>query len=212
MKHFAHRGYSKHCTENTLPSFKSAIGISDGIECDIWRTRDRVWVIHHNNYLDGIGFISDHTLTELRQLKASLCLLTELLELLRKSIPVFLELKGIVTKDMVEHLSEMLKKYPDVTYYVGGFCSRQVYYLAKHFNSDQIVLNISDGSATTLMDVPAGIISISQEQLHSDLHQLIGNRQIWVYTVNDQYNYLKCEHLGIKTIITDDPTLSFLPN
>ena len=212
MKHFAHRGFSKHYPENTLPSFRSAIDISNGIECDLWLTSDRVWVIYHNNYLENIGFITDKTVSELRQLHPNLCLLTELMELLRGSIPVYLEIKGIVTLDMVSHLSETLKKYPDVTYYIGGFCSRLIYYLSEYFGLQQIVYNISDGTSPNLLEIPAGIISVSQEQLNLGLLNLIGERHIWVYTVNDRYNYQKCMDLGVAVVITDDPTLAFLPS
>ena len=77
MRIFAHRGYSGRFPENTMPAFNEAFlaGV-DGIELDVQLSRDGELVIIHDETLDrttdGHGYVKDHTLSELRQLDASL--------------------------------------------------------------------------------------------------------------------------------------------
>lgn len=73
-KLIAHRGYSGIAPENTLAAARLAGEHGfDACEFDIWPTRDRVWVVMHDDTLDrmtdGTGAISDKTLAEIRALK-----------------------------------------------------------------------------------------------------------------------------------------------
>ena len=71
----AHRGYRGSFPENTLVAFEAAIRANtDMIELDVSLTRDRIPVVIHDNTLDrttnGSGPVSEHTLTELKNLDA----------------------------------------------------------------------------------------------------------------------------------------------
>ena len=49
MEIIAHRGAPRQHAENTLPGFAQALAWGvDGIELDVWRTRDGVVVVHHD--------------------------------------------------------------------------------------------------------------------------------------------------------------------
>jgi glycerophosphoryl diester phosphodiesterase len=52
----AHRGYSSIAPENTKAAFKQAAAQAnfDGIECDVYRTKDGVYVVHHDDNLRRI--------------------------------------------------------------------------------------------------------------------------------------------------------------
>lgn len=70
-KVWAHRGASSHAPENTLPAFRKAIEAgADGIELDVQLTKDGRIVICHDERIDrtsdGMGWIKDFTLEELR--------------------------------------------------------------------------------------------------------------------------------------------------
>ena len=72
----AHRGASAYRPENTLEAFSLAIEQgADGIELDVHLSKDREVVVAHDERLervsDGIGYISDHTLEELKMLDFS---------------------------------------------------------------------------------------------------------------------------------------------
>jgi len=67
----AHRGASSYCPENTLEAFSLAIEQkADCLELDVHFTKDSHIVVAHDARLervsDGIGYINDHTLEELR--------------------------------------------------------------------------------------------------------------------------------------------------
>lgn len=74
MKIWAHRGCSQMYPENTLLAFGKAAEIKGltGIELDIQLTSDGQLVVIHDERVDrtteGIGFVRDFTLTELKRL------------------------------------------------------------------------------------------------------------------------------------------------
>lgn len=75
MKIWAHRGCSQRYPENTLLAFEKAAAIQNltGIELDIQLTKDGELVVIHDEKVDrttnGIGFVQDYTLVELKKLK-----------------------------------------------------------------------------------------------------------------------------------------------
>lgn len=51
-KRIAHRGFSSEAPENTYASFALAVeGDFYGIECDVWRSKDGVYVVSHDGHL-----------------------------------------------------------------------------------------------------------------------------------------------------------------
>lgn len=70
MKVYSHRGESTYACENTMSAFYLAEFVkSDGIECDIRKTRDDILVIIHDKSIDRTssksGNVSDYTYEEL---------------------------------------------------------------------------------------------------------------------------------------------------
>ncbi len=70
---YAHRGASEYYPGNTLSSFYAGLEMgADGIETDIWRTKDGILVIWHDEKLEWktplCGSIPDYTYSELLQL------------------------------------------------------------------------------------------------------------------------------------------------
>ena len=79
-KIYAHRGASgwdkQYAPENTMPAFEKAVAMgADGIELDVQLTRDGEIVICHDEKIDrtsdGIGWLKDYTLKELREFSFS---------------------------------------------------------------------------------------------------------------------------------------------
>ena len=78
IKNIAHRGFKGKYPENTLLSFKKAIEVgADGIEFDVQFTKDNEVVIIHDETLerttDGVGYVKDYTLNEIKTFNASKC-------------------------------------------------------------------------------------------------------------------------------------------
>lgn len=73
---FAHRGASAKAPENTLEAFSLAIAMgADGLELDVHLSSDGELVVIHDAKVDrttnGVGFVRDMTLAELKALDAS---------------------------------------------------------------------------------------------------------------------------------------------
>lgn len=71
-KYIAHRGLSSIYPENTRISFEKAADAGfEYIECDVWLTRDKQWVVIHDSNInrtsDGEGSVSEYSLDELRK-------------------------------------------------------------------------------------------------------------------------------------------------
>ena len=85
--------------ENTLPSFELAIDAgADGVELDVHATADGVVVVHHDERLATGLAIASLTLGELRRHDAApgvpIPTLSELCELVRGRVTMFVEIKG----------------------------------------------------------------------------------------------------------------------
>jgi glycerophosphoryl diester phosphodiesterase len=71
----AHRGFSGRYPQNTLLAFEKAVELPvDGLEMDIYPTKDDVLVVSHSddvsNTTNGEGKIQSHTLAQLKELDA----------------------------------------------------------------------------------------------------------------------------------------------
>jgi glycerophosphoryl diester phosphodiesterase len=73
-KVIGHRGIEHHAPENTVANFKASLQLNIGIEVDVRRTKDGVWVCMHDELVDrttnGKGRVIDYTFSELRKLDA----------------------------------------------------------------------------------------------------------------------------------------------
>lgn len=72
-----HRGDAKNAPENTLISFKRTVEMgADGIELDVQMSKDGHLVVIHDERVDrttdGIGFVKDFTLKEIKRLDAGI--------------------------------------------------------------------------------------------------------------------------------------------
>lgn len=75
MKLVGHRGLKSLAPENTIPSFQLAIDYAlDGIEVDVWMSRDGELVLIHDETVDrtceGSGKVTEMTAAELKRLDA----------------------------------------------------------------------------------------------------------------------------------------------
>ena len=135
----AHRGYSAKYPENTLLAFEAAMDLGvDGVEFDIWLSKDNVPMVFHDGGLMrtcGVeGHVKDMTAEEARKVsahypkkfadqyagheKVHIPTLAELLELRAKKRPDLLlgvELKQ-TNQEYVDTIVEVLKQYDVLEY------------------------------------------------------------------------------------------------
>ncbi len=201
-KIIAHRGFRAVAPENTLPAFEEA-GKSKfwGAECDIYRTKDGVWVVQHdvNTYrmMDLTKSIEKCTYDELLQHKTDngnyienypdlkICSFEEYLGACEEyDMTAVIELKG---KNNTEHYDEImnsLSKY-DVDYTFISFHEENLYALRK------------------LTDVPLFFLVQKVDEESIEIAKSIGNCGI-DFNGNKEKNYKngaemlkKCQNEGI---------------
>lgn len=133
MKIWAHRGCSQRYPENTLLAFEKAAEIKNlsGIELDIQLTSDGELVVIHDERVDrttnGIGFVREHTFTELRKLRIDagnndsaqlVPTMEEVLDLLEKQLRTGLKL-NIELKNSIYPYENMEEKIVELVYKRG---------------------------------------------------------------------------------------------
>lgn len=69
IKRIAHRGFSSEAPENSRAAFALAVeGDFYGVECDVWKTKDGVYVVSHDGHLERMcgvnSYIPDLTYRE----------------------------------------------------------------------------------------------------------------------------------------------------
>lgn len=101
----AHRGYyhDPEAPENTLAAFQHAVKANVAIELDVHLSKDGQVIVFHDETLERACGLKDHvsdlTLTELQnhtlwQSTERIPLLTDVLELLKGRVPVYVEIKN----------------------------------------------------------------------------------------------------------------------
>ncbi len=133
MKIWAHRGCSQRYPENTLLAFEKAAAIKNltGIELDIQLTSDGELVVIHDERVErttnGIGFVREHTFTELRKLRIDagsndpvqiVPAMEEVLDLLEKQLRTGLKL-NIELKNSIYPYDNMEKKIVELIHKRG---------------------------------------------------------------------------------------------
>ncbi len=122
-----HRGYSAKYPENTLLAFKKAIEAgADGVELDVWLTKDGEVVVIHDETVDrtsnGSGRVKDMTLEELKGLDFGngerIPTLEEVFEALPWEAVINVEIKDA---DAVERTAEIVRAHSPERVVVSSF-------------------------------------------------------------------------------------------
>jgi glycerophosphoryl diester phosphodiesterase len=116
----AHRGEHLHHPENTMPAFEEAVRLgADYIEVDVRTTSDGKLVLSHDGNVDrctnGKGEVAHMTFDEIRALDAGFKMgpefagtkvptFDEVLDYARGKIGIYVDVKQVSAKDLVEHI------------------------------------------------------------------------------------------------------------
>ena len=222
MKIIGHRGAAGHEPENTLISFKKALELNvDMIELDVYVLKTGELVVMHDNKVDrttnGSGYVIDYTFEELRKLDAGhgeqVPLLSEVLDLVDKSVPVNIELKGIGTAKNTAAL---------IATYIQEKGWTEDLFIVSSFNHIELMEFVNLMPAIHTGALSEGILlgySAFAEQLGSYSTNLSAefitpefvldahNRhlEVFVYTINDESEIERMQTLGVDGIFTNFP-------
>jgi glycerophosphoryl diester phosphodiesterase len=116
----AHRGEHLHHPENTMPAFEEAVRLgADYIEVDVRTTADGKLVLSHDGNVDrctnGKGEVARMTFDQIRALDAGIKLgpefaqtkvpaFDEVLDYARGKIHIYVDVKQVAAKDLVDHI------------------------------------------------------------------------------------------------------------
>jgi len=227
---FGHRGASAYAPANTLTAFELAFQQgADGVELDVHQTNDREVVVIHDETIDattdGIGFVRDMTLAQLKELDAGsyfgqrfagtkIPTLDEVFAAVGDKLYINIEIKFFgVNSDGTERLvAEKIKHF--------GLKNRVI---VSSFNPlvliwfREIMPDVPLGYLFT-SDLPTWPISTIKKLTYEATHphyEVITNEfmetaraksyVVNAWTVNDTERAVELHQIGVNGIITDKP-------
>lgn len=230
MKIYAHRGYSAKYPENTLAAFQAAADLPiDGVEFDVHLAKDRQVVVIHdesiNRTSNGVGYVKDMTLPELREFDygswfgaeyagAKIPTLAEALEVFRDtSLRVNIELKSDIfaypgLEELVLQEVEAMEMTDQVV--ISSFDHEAVARIAR------LAPNVENAAlfVNSVLDLAAYQEKIPAKALHVFLPSAV--RQpvreaiekgsiVRVWTVNEVEHASLLIGTGVEALFTDEP-------
>jgi len=114
----AHRGYSAKYPENTILAFRKALEAgADGVELDVWLSRDGKVVVMHDETIDRTsnlhGRLKDMTLDELSKAELGMGQRIPLLEEVIEALPNAMINVEIKDPDVVEAVEKLIRGIED---------------------------------------------------------------------------------------------------
>lgn len=216
---YSHRGDSTHAPENTMSSFYLAyLSNTDGIECDIRKTKDDVLVICHDKTIErtsnGFGKIKDKTYNELlkydfgnkKYIGEKIVTLEEFLKYFsKKEIYLFIEIKE---KDYEDDIVRLIKKYNSKYITLISFkhdALKKIRELSSDINIGLLISYIDKDiiekcKKINMNNILLTSVSINEEVL-SHLHSNNFLVTAWAILTNKEAK--RMEKLGVDAIITD---------
>lgn len=230
----AHRGYSSLYPENTMKSFLEAeYAGADGVELDVQMTKDGHLVVIHDEKVDrttdGIGYIKDLTLKEVRKLnarykfkdlslKTPVPTLEEVFEWMNSNTLVCnIELKnGVIPyKGMEEKVIELIQRYnysdriilSSFNHYSIVYCKR----IAPNIETAPLLAESLYMPWVYAQAIQANGIHPKYFRGLEDIFTLTMENGVAVrtYTVNKEAALKRLVAINCTAIITDDPQKAF---
>lgn len=226
MRIIAHRGASGIEPENTIRSFKKAEELHvDAIEMDVRPTKDNEIVVFHDHDLLRLfgdpRAVKDLTLAQLKEISKG------------REIPTLDEVLANVTTDLIveikvhgieEQVFAKIKKFPHKVM-ISSFFPKVLKKIRALDGNIELGLAIGPGEFRLMPLVNYLTRKINLTSLNpwnklvsSPIIALfkLSKRKIYVWTVNDEKEYLRMVKLGVDGVYTDHPeqfarTLTKLP-
>ena len=181
----AHRGLvKKGIKENTIDAFQKAIDsdIYAGFELDIYTSKDKEFVVHHDPLLDG-KLIWNYSYKELK--KKNVAKLEDVLKLNTDKI-ILIEIKDINID--INKLTKLLNKYKKKNIYVMSFFNSVI----KKFENQSFkigILNyILNSSSTYHYDFIGILYDVASKHLIESLKKL--KIEVFLYALSKKDKYL----------------------
>ena len=207
MKIYAHRGFSAKFREATLAAYQGAIDAgADGLECDVRLTKDEIPVCFHDRNTKRIAGVKRRvatlTLRELREITEVLTL-EELLALASKTKQeVLVETKHPVLSG--GRVEKIILSFADRYKFTAmSFSLFAVLRLKKNLNDVAYVV----ARRWRLLFIPTNKVAVDIDLFAKSpwTRKRLANKEVLLWTVNDEKFLRLAEEWGVAVLITDDP-------
>lgn len=217
-----HRGAKAYVAENTIASIKKGLEIGvDGIEIDVHRCASGELVVFHDFTLDrmtnGQGDVSQHTLTQLKQLRVedqfTIPTLEEVLSTIDRKCLLNVELKGKHTaKETCNVIDSFMSNYgwSSEDFIISSFQHHELETVFK-INPNLRLGVLTKASVTDALEFAK---TVNAYALHPNFALLTNenvkraqdeNYKVITWTVNDKNTIKRMTSYGVDAIISDNP-------
>lgn len=218
-----HRGAMGHETENTITSIKKALVLNvDMIEIDVFKISSGEIVVFHDDTVErltnGIGNIEDYSFEELNKLVVTgnhkIPLLTEVIDVIDRRVPLNIELKGAGTaKDVNAIIQKYIeeKEWKLNDFLISSFNWDELKVMRKANNKIGIAVLIEDENPLNAIplakELHAVAINPDYEKLNLEIANTIREAgfKIFPWTVNEPQAILKMKRIAVDGVFTNYP-------
>lgn len=223
----AHRGMRSVAPENTTASFTEAGKHGYwGAECDVYRTKDGVWIISHDSHtyrmMDKSAFIEKKTYEELMDMNVDngvnidkyedlkICSLEEYLDICKKyNMTPVIELKGKNNTEYYSEIVELANQFEVNPVYISFHIENlqtmrrltqcKMYYLVQKISEDDIQ------DAKSIENCGIDFNGNKDKNFESDIIKKCQDAglELGAWTINEEDALQKLEQYGITLITTD---------
>lgn len=223
----AHRGMRSVAPENTTASFAEAGKHGYwGAECDVYRTKDGVWIISHDSHtyrmMDKSAFIEKKTYEELMDMNVDngvnidkyedlkICSLEEYLDICKKyNMAPVIELKGKNNTEYYSEIVELANQFEVNPVYISFHIENlqtmrrltqcKMYYLVQKISEDDIQ------DAKSIENCGIDFNGNKDKNFKSDIIKKCQDAglELGAWTINEEDALQKLEQYGITLITTD---------
>lgn len=223
----AHRGMRSVAPENTTASFAEAGKHGYwGAECDVYRTKDGVWIISHDSHtyrmMDKSAFIEKKTYEELMDMNVDngvnidkyedlkICSLEENLDICKKyNMTPVIELKGKNNTEYYSEIVELANQFEVNPVYISFHIENlqtmrrltqcKMYYLVQKISEDDIQ------DAKSIENCGIDFNGNKDKNFKSDIIKKCQDAglELGAWTINEEDALQKLEQYGITLITTD---------
>lgn len=223
----AHRGMRSVAPENTTASFDEAGKHGYwGAECDVYRTKDGVWIISHDSHtyrmMDKSAFIEKKTYKELMDMNVDngvnidkyedlkICSLEEYLDICKKyNMTPVIELKGKNNTEYYSEIVELANQFEVNPVYISFHIENlqtmrrltqcKMYYLVQKISEDDIQ------DAKSIENCGIDFNGNKDKNFKSDIIKKCQDAglELGAWTINEEDDLQKLEQYGITLITTD---------
>ena len=223
----AHRGMRSVAPENTTASFAEAGKHGYwGAECDVYRTKDGVWIISHDSHtyrmMDKSAFIEKKTYEELMDMNVDngvnidkyedlkICSLEEYLDICKKyNMTPVIELKGKNNTEYYSEIVDLANQFEVNPVYISFHIENlqtmrrltqcKMYYLVQKISEDDIQ------DAKSVENCGIDFNGNKDKNFKSDIIKKCQDAglELGAWTINEEDALQKLEQYGITLITTD---------